>query len=241
MQVTLGPNANNGPNVKPVLIITRPAPDGDRFASEVAAQSDVRIIISPLQKIVPVDAVCGAGAVIFTSGNGVAQAVRMGLAGERAWCVGDRTAQLAQDAGFNAMSAGGNAEDLIKLILAQKPLESLTHIRGREARGDIALRLIAAGIPCVDLIAYEQEPLPLSDPAKAALEGENLTLIPLFSPRAAILLLKQVNVGLGAQFIVMSKAVADELTGAQVQVLDAPNGEAMLTAVIGACRNLPSL
>ncbi len=223
--------------MKPVLIITRPAPDGDRFASEVAAHVDVSIIVSPLQKIVPVEVMCGAGAVVFTSSNGVAQAVRMGLTGARAWCVGERTAQLAQDAGFDAVSAGGNAEDLIKLILTQKPLENLTHIRGREARGDIAPRLTASGVPCADLIAYEQETLSLSEAAKAATQGVSPAIIPLFSPRAAMLFLEQVSVGPHSKFIVMSKAVADCMGGLRVQVLDEPNGDAMLAAVIAACRN----
>ncbi len=240
MQVTLGPSANNGATVKPVLIITRPAPDGDRFARQVKAQVDVSIIVSPLQKIVPVDVRCGTGAVVFTSSNGVAQAVRMGLSGSRAWCVGNRTAQVARDAGFDAVSARGDAEDLIRLVLAQKSVENLTHIRGREARGDIALRLSAAGVPCADVIAYEQEVLALSDAARAAIEGANTVIIPLFSPRAATLLLQQATVGPRARVIVISKAVAERMGGLRVQIVDKPDGDTMLAAVIDACCDLQS-
>lgn len=241
MQVTLGRCANNGPKMKPVLIITRPAPDAARFAADVTARVDATIIISPLQKIVPVDAVCDAAAVLFTSSNGVAQAARMGVTGLRAWCVGDRTAQQAQKAGFDALSAGGSAEDLIALILAEKPTENLTHIRGRETRGDIAPRLTAAGFLCADLIVYEQEALALSPAAISAIEGPHRVIIPLFSPRAATLLSEQVTFGPRVEFIAMSKTVADRLGDRLVQVLDVPNGNAMIAAVIAACRNVQAM
>ncbi len=238
MQVTLGSCANNGPKMKPVLIITRPAPDGERFARAVAAQVDVSIVMSPLQEIIPVEARCDADEFVFTSTNGVVQAARLGLASGRAWCVGDRTAQVARDAGFDAVSAGGNVEDLLALILQQHPTQELVHIRGREARGDIAPRLTAAGVICRDVVAYEQSPVALTDLAIAVIEGGNPAIIPLFSPRAAVLLLEQVKIGPMVTLIAMSEAVADRLGDQQVMVANAPNGDAMLAQVVEVCRKL---
>ena len=138
------------PRMQPTLIITRPAPDGARFAADFTG---VQVLLSPLQRIDPVDVVCAAKGVIFTSTNGVAQAERLGMTSGPAWCVGDRTAQVAKAAGFDAVSAGGDVEDLLKLILTDRPAFSLAHIRGRDARGDLAPRLRAAGIDCTDCIA----------------------------------------------------------------------------------------
>ena len=235
MQVTLGSCANNGPEMKPVLIVTRPAPDGARFANEVGAQLDVPILISPLQTIVPIEAECHAQGFVFTSTNGVAQAERLGLASGPAWCVGDRTMREAEIAGFDAKSAHGNVEDLIAMILMQNPRMELAHIRGREARGDVAHRLSAAGVACADVIAYDQRPVDLSQEAKVAIEGANPAIIPLFSPRAAALLVKQVKIGPNAVLIVMSAAVAKPLSSYRVEVLNAPSGHTMLEAVIAAC------
>tara|TARA_R110002051_G_scaffold38640_4_gene81982 strand:- start:6172 stop:6855 length:684 start_codon:yes stop_codon:yes gene_type:complete len=227
--------------MKPVLIITRPAPDGDRFATEVAAQIDVPVVISPLQRIVPIEVECRAQGFVFTSTNGVAQAERLGLTRGPAWCVGDRTMRDAAAAGFDATSAKGNVEDLIAMILQQSPQMELAHIRGREARGDVAHRLSAAGIMCADVIAYDQRPVDLSQEAKIAIEGANRTIIPLFSPRAAALLVSQAKIGPSAVLIAMSAAVAKPLSAHRVEVLDTPSGRAMLAAVISACRKMSPL
>lgn len=230
-QVTLGQVPNNGAPMQPTLIITRPAPDGAKFAARF---TDVRVVLSPLQRIDPVDAACSARGVIFTSANGVAQAERLGLISGPAWCVGDRTAQAATDAGFDAMSANGNAEDLLALILSDPPQFRVAHIRGRDARGDIAPRLRAKGIDCVDCIAYQQTPIPLTAEAIAAIEGAERLIIPLFSPRAAALLLDQVKLPDHADLIAISPAVAAVL-GDHAIVADRPDGDAMYNATARRC------
>lgn len=214
--------------MQPTLIITRPAPDGARFA---AAFSDVNVILSPLQKIVPISTDCDAKGLIFTSTNGVTQATRLGLSCGPAWCVGDRTAQVANDAGFSAISANGNVEDLLRLILADPPEIPIAHIRGREARGDLTPRLRAAGVACSDCIAYEQMPLPLTENAHAAIKGAERVIIPLFSPRAAHLLLDQLNLPAGIILIAISQTVAGALGDRPVMVANRPDGAAMEQAV----------
>ena len=226
-QVTLGQVSNNGMRMRPKLIITRPAPDGARFAAQFDAH---RVILSPLQRIDPVDATCDARAVIFTSTNGVAQAARLGMSSGPAWCVGARTAHMAQAAGFDAQSADGNVEDLLRLIIAAKPDMPMAHIRGCDARGDLAPRLRAAGFDCADCIAYMQTPVPLSADAIAAIDGAEPVIIPLFSPRAAQLLSDQVTIGPHITVIAISKAVATNLDAANIITAPQPNGDAMLLA-----------
>ncbi len=221
--------------MKPTLIITRPAPDGARFA---AAFGDLPVILSPLQRIDPVPATCDADEVIFTSTNGVLEAARLGLNTGRAWCVGDRTAQMARDAGFDAVSAQGNVEDLLRLILSDPPRMRLAHIRGKDARGDVAPRLNAAGVACADCIAYVQTPVPLHPDAIAAINGADPVIIPLFSPRAAVLLLENAVLGPHITCVAISTAVADVLGGVSVVTADQPNAEAMKTAVTSVIATL---
>jgi len=230
-QVTLGQVPNNGAPMQPVLLITRPAPDGARFARHF---DGVRVVLSPLQRIDPVEAVCDAQAVVFTSTNGVAQAHRLGLSAVRAWCVGDRTAADARAAGFDAISARGTVEDLLELILAARPTIPIAHIRGRDARGDLAPRLRAAGIDCADCIAYAQTPLSLTAHAITAIEGADPVIIPLFSPRAATLLLGQVTLGPKVRLVAISQAVAKAALPHDAIVAAKPDGQAMLDATQSA-------
>jgi len=215
------------PRMQPTLIITRPAPDGARFA---AAFTGVQVLLSPLQRIDPVDVLCAAKGVIFTSTNGVAQAERLGMTSGPAWCVGDRTAQAAKAAGFDAVSAGGDVENLLKLILSANPEVSLAHIRGCDARGDLAPRLRAVGIDCVDCIAYNQTPVPMTPDALRAINGRESVIIPLFSPRAATLLLGQVRLKKNVTLIAISKTVASVLGNHRAVLADRPDGPAMLAA-----------
>ena len=224
--------------MKPVLIITRPAPDGPRFAGLVQEAVEVDVLLSPLLEIVPLAVDFQAGEVIFTSTNGVAQASRLGHRPGRAWCVGDRTAEMATAAGFDAISAHGTVEDLLALILAENPQGKLAHIRGKEARGDPGPRLRAAGIDCADVIAYVQKPVPLSSDARARIAGADPVIIPLFSPHSATLLVRQVKIGPNAIILAMSDAVAKMVLDRDVEVVPAPNGGAMLAAVIAHCHRM---
>ncbi len=226
-----------GDRVQPHLIITRPEPDGTRFATQLRAAlgDDVSVTLAPLMQIDPIPAQTDAGGFVFTSTNGVARAVAMNVARGPAWCVGDRTAQAASKAGFDAMSAHGNAQDLIELILSHNPFGPIAHIRGRHARGDIAPRLRAAGIECADIIAYEQSPKPLSQNAIDLIEGADPVIIPLFSPRATELLFDQATPDPAAHLIAISRQAA---CGRQMQIADRPDGAAMLQATLAAFRAL---
>ena len=224
-----------GTRVLPHLIITRPAPDGDRFAGQLRAAlgADVPITLAPIMAIAPLDASSDAHGFIFTSSNGVAAAVRMNVARGAAWCVGDRTADMANAAGFDAQSAGGNAEDLIELVKCTAPAIPIAHIRGEHARGDIGPRLRAAGLNCIDVVAYTQTGLMLQPDVIARIEGGNLAIIPLFSPRATKLLMEQVKMGPNVRLI----AISEQTAGSHNMIVAAqPNGLAMLAAVIAAFR-----
>ncbi|MFM2351140.1 MAG: hypothetical protein RIR04_2106 [Pseudomonadota bacterium] len=179
-------------SMAPTVLITRPAAQSASFAQSLRAQvSEVRVVVSPLMATVFHAVTLPEGplqGVILTSQTGAEAAGRLRTQlPDLAYCVGDRTAQVAREAGFRVQSAQGDAEALLALILRENP-QNLIHLRGREARGDLAQRLSAAGIPTQERVVYAQEVQPLSAQAVALLSGLAPVIVPLFSPRSAEIL-----------------------------------------------------
>lgn len=224
----------------PILVITRPMPAARAFLAEVArcVPGGVDALISPLMAIEPVltelpeDPFHG---VVFTSANGVAQAARLNLPTLPAFCVGERTAETASAAGFAATSASGDADSLVEMILSLRPPGPLLHLRGAHARGDIAARLSAAGLPCSDVIVYQQTESALTDAATVALHADRPVVLPLFSPRTVSILAKNAPFSAPLHVVAISAAVADAaraLAPASLQIAAQPDGAAMVSATV---------
>ncbi len=237
--------ANNGALMTPTLIVTRPAPQGQAFADAVKARwyDPLDIILSPLLRIVPLPLkkdLSGMKGVIFTSINGVAAAVEAKLSRDvAAWCVGEKTGEAARDAGFVPIIGPGDAEGLAKMIIARKPDGPLAHIRGQHSRGDMAGRLQRAGLRCDDIVGYDQEPLPFTPSAIAALEVQKQVIFPLFSPRTATILKASGPFVASVDVVAISAAVERAIAGLGarcVVVADRPDMSAMVDATIG-CLN----
>lgn len=237
--------ANNGAQMTPILIVTRPAAQSASFAAEIAALWDgpLRIIQSPLIEIV----FCAPrmdqpDAVILTSANGVAAARLLDLPkGLTAWCVGTKTAQIAENAGFDPVIGPGDAARLTDIIIADAPKGRLAHIRGQHARGDICAKLTAAGLDCQDVIAYDQKALPLSPEAVVALAGTDPVVLPLFSPRTATILVRQGPFAAPVHGVAISEAARD-VPGMQhltdIRLAARPDNVAMIDATIAALRGI---
>lgn len=182
------------------------------------------------------DEACAA--LILTSETGAEAAGRIrARLPDLAYCVGDRTAEVAQEAGFATRNAKGDATALTDLILSQ-PRSPLLHLRGREARGDFAASLAPHGIAVHERIVYVQEEQALSDEAAALLVGAQPVLAPVFSPRSARILVSECQ-RIGARapvsVIAMSEAVARAAVGLgskPARLALRPDGESMLEAVI---------
>ncbi len=225
----------------PVLILTRPAPQAEAFAAEIAARwaGALRIILSPLLQIVPVPITAnltGVGGVIFTSAHGVAASRSAGLPrGLPAWCVGDKTAQLAAEAGFDAIAGPGDAARLADKIISRRPHGQLAHLHGVHTRGGISEKLTSVGIGCIDVIAYDQIAQSLTDDAFDALQGDAPVILPLFSPRTATILESQSPFSAPVHLIVMSTAVQNAAAAIGVRSLTVaatPDAEAMIAATL---------
>lgn len=225
------------------VLLTRPAAQGDRFAAELAARfgAELASVATPL--LTPVFLTPDLpdepfAALILTSETGVEGARRLRKRGvalpDRAICVGDRTAQAAQAAGFQARSAAGDAEALIPLILASGESGPFLHLRGRDARGDIAPRLTAKGCATVAAVVYAQQALPLTDAARGVLSGQGPVVVPLFSPRTAQILTEQGPFAAPLWVVAMSAAVAraaEGLGAERLHVAGTPDALGMLDGV----------
>jgi uroporphyrinogen-III synthase len=222
-----------------VLIVTRPAPAAARFVADVTAAlgAPLRNVIHPVLRFAPVAAALPDGplaALIFGSEQAVGAARELGPApGLRAYCVGDRTAQVARSAGFDAISAQGDADDLVALIIATAPQGPLCHIRGRHSRGAICARLNAAGLTCTEVVAYDQTAVPPDSGLRALLAAADPVILPLFSPRSAEILAPALNGGAPLHIVAMSDAVAaalGDLPVASLRIVRRPDHASMVAA-----------
>ena len=216
----------------PRLILTRPRAQSERFAAELQARFE--IVIAPLFEIAPIKVpdLSGIDAVILTSENGARS--QASLAGVTAFCVGPRTAKVAQAQGANARDMGGTAESLIAALIAERPDGHLLHLRGRHARGDIAARLTAAGLHCDEQIVYEQVVCPFPEDLAAELARGSPDIVPLFSPRSAQYFAAVCPSAPRATLVCLSEAVAaglDRTAYSSVEICAAPNGKSMEQAL----------
>jgi uroporphyrinogen-III synthase len=229
--------------VQPILLVTRPAGSAARFLA--ALGRDIPAVISPLLDIVPLATppiTAPVAALILTSEHAATVAAGMGFpAGLTAYVVGPQTARAARAAGFGPISADGDAETLVSLILHHRPTGPLLHLHGEHTRGDIARRLHDAGLTCLEQTVYRQVELPLSDAAKAALAGPLPVLAPLFSPRTAAILADQGPFLAPLHVIAISPAILDPiapLSPATVTVAERPDSAAMVAATLSRLRAL---
>lgn len=197
----------------PIVLLTRPVADSRRFARLLGESAEV--VISPAFEVrqldveLDLDEYC---ALIFSSQNAVRSlAATQGLNGRKAFTVGDRTADMATKLGMDAVSAHGNAVDLIALIKSVIQTGKVLHIRGARTRGNIQERLTSAGIETDSVVVYEQIPTALTNQAKQILASNRSIVIPVFSPHSAELLsgaLSGTTVNAELLVIAMSDAVS---------------------------------
>ena len=219
-------------NRLPVLL-TRPARANAEFATALRdALGPLEIVESPLVEIVPLDPGHWPGrddALIFTSQNAVAVlAERQPGGGRRAYCVGERTAQAAREAGFDAVAGEGSVAELPEAIEADGATAQLWYLHGKHRRGDLARALRDLGHRCECVEIYDQRARPLDEAVRARLAAGEAMVAPLFSPRTAGLLAAEVkNMGANLRVVALSEAVAEAWPGAAA-VAARPNAAAML-------------
>ena len=229
--------ANNAETGRRALLLTRPPAGAARFlaALDPDVLGEVTICLSPLIDIVEVphsDETGDHAGIIFTSTNGVAQAVRGN--GRPAYCVGDRTRQEAEARGWKVVVATEDADALVARLSALRPPGPLLHLAGAHRRGRIAERLTAAGIETRVTTVYDQRLQPLTAEAQDLLAAPIPVILPLFSPRTAAHFLHEAVALRNVHALAISPAVAEAVAGAafaSLQVAKAPTGEEMARGV----------
>jgi uroporphyrinogen-III synthase len=226
------------------VLLTRSEGQSTAFARSLTARfgTKVRPVIAPLMRVEILSPDLPAGpfaGVIFTSANAVEAALGLKHLPKVAWCVGDKTAQEARAAGFSARSASGDADALVAAIREEPAPGRLLHLRGEEARGGVAERLVSAGIETVSVVVYRQLALPMPDAGRSVLEGCGPVILPVFSPESGRRLVAAIPTGSLASIslAVMSPAVAKTVRGikhAGLWIARQPDAEAMLDAIAGA-------
>jgi uroporphyrinogen-III synthase len=237
----MGMARQSAPSEPVPVLITRPIAEAHDFALALTNRFGARVrpVLAPLMAVEHLAPPMPPGpfaAVIFTSTAGVEAAQRLHSdLPQKAWCVGQRTAEKAIAAGFLARSADGDATALVAAILADPPQGRLLHLRGEDTRGDVAERLISAGIETESLVIYRQKPQPMSPEGTSVLASDRVVILPLFSPRSAVLF----HTGLPPDavaplwLVAMSAAVADAaqpISHLGLVTASHPTAEAMLQA-----------
>ena len=208
------------------IIITRPAPDAERFA-ELCVTRGFEPVLAPMMRIelLPVEiANSGFGALAFTSANGVrAFAAQSDCRDTPAFCVGETTAAEAAAAGFgNVTAAAGDVESLADVIAGAGLSVPVLHVAGSDRAGDLVAALAARGVVAERCVAYKAvatAAMPLA--ARRALTDHTDDIwIVFFSPRTARIFLHLAEAAAlkqtfsAAHAACLSDAVAAELADA---------------------------
>ena len=225
----------------PLVLITRPLAQSKAFSDALQGLNipPFQSVQSPLFEIKATGAVAELSrveGVVFTSANGAA--VAPDGEGRPAFCVGEKTAQVARVRGFDARFAQGTAPSLIEKIKRDAPKGPLLHLRGALSVGDVAGKLTNAGIETHEVVVYDQVPKALSFDALTKLRVTARRVLPVFSPATARQLcdeLKRWDIAPTptTAFVAISSAVADVLSGYGMacSVAQSPNGQEMLRLV----------
>jgi uroporphyrinogen-III synthase len=189
-----------------LALVTRPREDSESVALALAARG-LQVMIEPLLEIEPipgavVDA-AGTQGILVTSANGIRALAR--LHGDRAlpvWAVGDASAKVSRDLGYQIVeSAGGDVDSLADLVSARlDPARGvLLHAAGSVNAGDLAGLLGERGFQVRRQVLYRAVTAETLTPTlRDALREGSIHLALFFSPRTAATFVRLVEAaGLG--------------------------------------------
>lgn len=204
------------------VLITRPEPQAT-LTHDKLVLAGFTVISEPCQIVKPTETVLqAADAYIITSQNGVDHGLKH-IADKDAviFAVGDKTAQAAEDLGFNIIfSADGDSQSLVEVVLSrwEPDYGTLLHLSGAEISTDISALLSAIGYKAERQVVYEA--VMLENPSKAtitAINNKELDTVLFYSAQAVTIFNQWMEqAGLeGAletmQAIVMSDRIAEHL------------------------------
>lgn len=235
------------PTMRPVILMTRPAPEGADTARDLAARTGCGVVVSPLLAIRAtgdLPDMTRYRSLIFTSRNGVRAYAALNGPKLPATCVGEATARAARDAGHPARASGGDAEALVADLRANPPEGPILHLRGEIAQGDIAPRLTAAGLPTDAAVIYAQDLCDLTDEARQLLSGAAPVIVPLYSPRTAARFAALCPKGAQVHLILISRnadLAAAAIDAKSRSIATSPDARAMAEAMDATLRRVEGI
>jgi uroporphyrinogen-III synthase len=210
------------------VLVTRPEPGASQTAARLEALG-FAVFKLPLQETVRVPVAPGVGlrdvtAVALPSASAVRHAPRdllLKWSGLPCFAVGEATAQAAREAGFTrVVVAGGDAESLAAMIVANPPAGAVSYLCGKVRRSVFERRLAVAGIPVIVVETYDTLALDVDAEGMSSLmEGDAIDAALVYSASAAARLASLVteaemrDVYVNSIFICISDRVARELAG----------------------------
>jgi uroporphyrinogen-III synthase len=231
------------------VLVTRPAPDGERTAAALRAKG-CEVMLAPLLRMQTIAADLVGGpwhALAFTSIN-AARAIAAhpqlpSLLAIPAYAVGGRTADAVFALGFeNVISAEGDVGDLTRLIRTHlHGGAQLLYLAGEDRSGNLAGNLAGGGIKVSTAVIYRAcaaSALPAE--AREALRAGHIDAVVHFSRRSARIYLdcaaRMIDKALAPAHYCLSRQTAEPLTAAgatTVRIAPRPT-EADLLALITA-------
>lgn len=181
------------------VLLTRPVADSLSLARELAERYRIKTMIQPLFTITAPPggfslhglAPASFQALLFTSRHAVTAftAAYAGWYAVPAFCIGQRTAELATAQGFTTVhSADGDAADLARLVIGQlNPAHGpVLRLTGYDTPDPLSDSLAKAGFPVTRRRAYGVAEIPdFSGETRSALTEGSLDGVLFFSPETA--------------------------------------------------------
>ncbi len=223
----------------PRVLVTRSEPGAFETAARLTA-AGYTPLVEPVFGIEPISAdLPGFDALAFTSANGVRQfSVLSPRRDVRVFCVGARTAEAAQNAGFATVaSADGDIEALGALIAESLPKGArLLHAGNEEARGDLTGRLLGAGLAAEFVAIFRAIPAKAPGPALRAhlIGNQAFEAVLIHSPRAAAILAefaKGSHASLDIAAISAAAAAPLATIAGRTEIASHPNEQSLLSAL----------
>ncbi len=144
---------------------------------------------------------------------------------------------------MNAVSAGGDADALVALLVKKRPEGALLHAHGTRTHGDVVARLRTAGIRVESRTVYEQVPMQLTESARECLNEDGPVILPLFSPRSARLVGDEtLTASAPLAVVALSRSVAEAWTGPvpwQIAIAEHPDAPNMLEGIAAVWATCP--
>ncbi len=222
----------------PTILITRPEPQASRFAARLSQKvrlAQIKIVPLTTCRFLPgsIDGPANPN-VAFTSENGVRAANNqwVGVKGN-AFAVGDRTADVATDFGWQTISARGTSLDLAQLLADQSISGPILWPRGQNAGPDFSIAAKKLGLSLLPKVVYCIEPTENGSVAKEMVANSEITVLPVFSHNGALAALKSLaSLGASMHVVAISDAAAVPfLDVCPVTVANEPNANSMIDAI----------